>query len=201
MLREKARPGEHKNTYCCLHQIPKVANLKTAVVRPFITHLLNHPNETMKTCWWSKDELISDVPLWTPTHGYTSVSRPTKNYIHQLCTNTGCRLEELSSAMAYKGGWGDLVKGICAVSTLWWWWKRMSKLTTNQNPNDKDILKIRLLSFNLCRYWCQRLHSTTVIKIWHFSFLLISGNAFLSILFTTYKKFMTTQSLSYQSIW
>ena len=26
-----------------------------------------------KTCWRSKDELISDVLLWTPTHGYSNV--------------------------------------------------------------------------------------------------------------------------------
>ena len=27
-------------------------------------------------CLWRKDELISDVLLWTPTHGHTSVGRP-----------------------------------------------------------------------------------------------------------------------------
>ena len=30
-------------------------------------------------------ELISDLLQWTPTHEFTSASRPTKSYIHQLC--------------------------------------------------------------------------------------------------------------------
>ena len=35
-------------------------------------------------CWRSKDELIINILLWTPTHGHTSVSWPAKIYIHQL---------------------------------------------------------------------------------------------------------------------
>ena len=42
-------------------------------------------------CWWSKDELISDVALWTPTHGHTSVSWSAKTYILQLCGDTWYR--------------------------------------------------------------------------------------------------------------
>ena len=40
--------------------------------------------------WWSSQEkLISDTLHWTPTHGHTSVGRPGKAYIHQLCVDTG----------------------------------------------------------------------------------------------------------------
>ena len=35
-------------------------------------------------CWRSKDELISDVLLWTPTHGCARVGRPARTYIQQL---------------------------------------------------------------------------------------------------------------------
>ena len=35
-------------------------------------------------CWWSKDELISNILLWTTTHGHTSVDQPAKTYIRQL---------------------------------------------------------------------------------------------------------------------
>ena len=31
--------------------------------------------------WRSKDELISDVLLWTPVHGLASVGRMTKTYL------------------------------------------------------------------------------------------------------------------------
>ena len=45
-------------------------------------------------CWRSKDELINNILLCTPTHGQTSMGLPAKNYIHQLCADTGCRLED-----------------------------------------------------------------------------------------------------------
>ena len=40
-------------------------------------------------CWGSKDELISDVLLWTPSHGRAKAGRPARTYIQQLCANTG----------------------------------------------------------------------------------------------------------------
>ena len=36
--------------------------------------------EVRTNCWRSKDELISDVLLWTPSH---SVGRPTRNHLQQ----------------------------------------------------------------------------------------------------------------------
>ena len=45
-----------------------------------------------KTCWRSKDELISDVPLLIPTNWHNSVDRPAQTQIHQLYADTGCRL-------------------------------------------------------------------------------------------------------------
>ena len=50
-------------------------------------------------CWRSKDELISDVLLWTPTHGCARVGRPARTYIQQLCEDTGCNPEDLLEAM------------------------------------------------------------------------------------------------------
>ena len=35
-------------------------------------------------CWRSRDELISDVLLWTPTHGRAKAGRPARTYIQQL---------------------------------------------------------------------------------------------------------------------
>ena len=41
-------------------------------------------------CWRSRDALISDVLLWTPTYGRAKAGRPARTYIQQLCEDTGC---------------------------------------------------------------------------------------------------------------
>ena len=38
-------------------------------------------------CWRSKDEVMSDVLLWTPRHGRASAGRRARTYLHQFCTN------------------------------------------------------------------------------------------------------------------
>ena len=50
-------------------------------------------------CWRSWDKLISDVLLWTPTHGHAKAGRPARTYIQQLCKDTGCCPEDLPRAM------------------------------------------------------------------------------------------------------
>ena len=42
---------------------------------------------------------ISDVLLWTPTHGRAKAGRPARTYIQQLCEDTGCCPEDLPRAM------------------------------------------------------------------------------------------------------
>ena len=44
-------------------------------------------------CCRSRDELISDVLLWTPTHGRAKAGRPARTYIQQLCEDTGVARE------------------------------------------------------------------------------------------------------------
>ena len=46
-------------------------------------------------CWRSKDELISDVLLWTPAYGQAKAGRPARTYIQQLCEDMGCCPEDL----------------------------------------------------------------------------------------------------------
>ena len=50
-------------------------------------------------CWRSKEELINDVLLWTPSHGQAKAGQPARTYIQQLCANTGFSLEDLPGAM------------------------------------------------------------------------------------------------------
>ena len=73
-------------------------------------------------CWRSRDELIRDVLLWTPTHGRAKIGRPARTYIQQLCEDTGCCPEDLPRAMNDREEWRERVRDIHATSTTWWWW-------------------------------------------------------------------------------
>ena len=42
-------------------------------------------------CWRSRDELISDVLLWTPTYGQAKAERPARAYIQQLCEDVALK--------------------------------------------------------------------------------------------------------------
>ena len=72
-------------------------------------------------CWRSKDELISDVLLWTPTYGRAKAGRPSRTYIQQLCEDTGCSPEDLPEAINDREKWRERVRDICAGVTTWWW--------------------------------------------------------------------------------
>ena len=78
-------------------------------------------------CWRSRDELISDVLLWTPTHGRSKAGRPARTYIQQLCEDTGCSPEDLPEAMNDREKWRERVRDIRASGTTWWWWWYQSK--------------------------------------------------------------------------
>ena len=58
-------------------------------------------------CWRSRDKLISDVLLWTPTHGRAKAGPPARTYIQQLCEDTGCCPEDLSEAMNDRDEWRE----------------------------------------------------------------------------------------------
>ena len=73
-------------------------------------------------CWKSRDSLISDILLWTTSHGRAKEGRPAKTYIQQLCADTGCNSENLPKATDDREGWREMVKDTHALSTTWWWW-------------------------------------------------------------------------------
>ena len=73
-------------------------------------------------CWRSKDELISDVFLWTPTYDQAKAGRPAWTYIQQLCEDTGCNPEDLPEAMNNREKWRERVRDIRAGGMTWWWW-------------------------------------------------------------------------------
>ena len=65
-------------------------------------------------CWRSRDELISDVLLWTPTYGQAKSGRPTRKYIQQLGEDTGCSPEDMPEAMNDREKWRERVRDIRA---------------------------------------------------------------------------------------
>ena len=52
-------------------------------------------------CWRSKDELISDILLWTPSHGRAKAGQPAGTYIQQL----SAKIEDLLRAMDDRDRW------------------------------------------------------------------------------------------------
>ena len=63
-------------------------------------------------CWRSRDELISDVLLWTPTYGRAKSQ--------QLCDDTGCSPEGQPEAMNDREKWWERVRDIRAGGTTSW---------------------------------------------------------------------------------
>ena len=63
-------------------------------------------------CRRSRDELIRDVLLWTPTYGRAKAGRPARTNILQLCEDMGCSPEDMPEAMNDREKWRERVR-IC----------------------------------------------------------------------------------------
>ena len=73
--------------------------------------------------WWrSRDELISVVLLWAPSHGRAKAGRPARTYIQQLYEDTVCSPEDQPEAMNDRERWQERVSDIRALGTTRWWW-------------------------------------------------------------------------------
>ena len=68
-------------------------------------------------CWRSRNELISDVLLWTPTYDRAKARQPAQTYIQQLCEDTVCGPEDLPEAINDREKWRERVRDIFACST------------------------------------------------------------------------------------
>ena len=100
-------------------------------------------------CWRSRDELIRDVLLWTPSPGRGKAGRPAWTYIQQLCGDTGCSPENLPEAMNDREGWRERVRDTRADGTTRWWWLRLFIFHRNNwYHNCKSfVLRILISSF------------------------------------------------------
>ena len=101
---------QHPTRHQLYGQLPPV--MKTIQVRQ--TRHAGH-------CWRSKDELISDVLLWTPAYGQAKAGWPAWTYIQQLWENMGCSPEDLPEAMNDREKGQERVRDIRASGTTWWW--------------------------------------------------------------------------------
>ena len=99
-------------------------------------------------CWRSRDELISDVLLWTPTYGRVKAGRPARTYIQQLCEDTGCSPEDLPDVMNDREKWRERIGDILASGTKWrwWWWQPVLEKKNSEFKPVKPALKIDLVS-------------------------------------------------------
>ena len=71
--------------------------------------------------WRSKNELISDVLRWTPSHGRAKAERPARIWILQLCEDTGGSPEDQLDAMNDRVEWRERVRDIRAGGTTRCW--------------------------------------------------------------------------------
>ena len=96
-----------KKPQLCGHQLPVTETIKVRRTR--------HAGH----CWRSRDQLVGDVLLWTPSPGRPKVGRPARTYIQQLCADTACSPEELPKAKDDRERWRERVRNICAASATW----------------------------------------------------------------------------------
>ena len=139
MYGEKTWPQLHKNAESNIEQVQETTPHKTVTIRPRTTH-----HKTIKVrwtrhaehCWRSRDELISDILLWTSSHGRAKAGRPA------LC-RLGCSIEDLPEAMDGREEWRKRIREIRAGGATWWWWwwwwwwkRRLCNLYTEWNRSD-----------------------------------------------------------------
>ena len=134
-------------------------------------------------CWRSRDELISDVLLWTPVYGRAKTGRPARTYIQQLCEDTGCGPEDLPEAMNDREKRRERVRDIHAGGTKWWWsslgldiWSRLSESFVSQNPREFCVSRtisglciiiiiiINLTNFSSTRFAYTQKYGNFIIK-------------------------------------
>ena len=122
---EKARLQLHKNVASNIEQVRETAPHKSPAVRPstlFTKTIKIRRTRHAGHCWRSRDEIISDILLWTPSQGRAKAGRPAWSYIQQLCADTWCNPKDRPKAMDDRKGLRERVRNIWADSATWWWW-------------------------------------------------------------------------------
>ena len=101
-----------------IEQVLAATPNKAPTIRSPITKTIQaRRTEHAGHCRRSKDEIVSDVLLWTPAYGQSKAGRPAQTYIQQLCDDTGRNPEDLPEAMNARETWGERVWDIRASRT------------------------------------------------------------------------------------
>ena len=104
-------------------------------------------------CWRSRDELISDVLLWTPSYGRAKAGRPARTYKQQLCEDTECSPEKRWTI----GRSGEGESGISVLAAL-------------HHDDDDDIKRGTLsLYITICFFfrWFKFVQNLFCNNYWH----------------------------------
>ena len=118
--REKKPDGNYARMLrAVLNKFWKQHPTQTQTIRP-LTFPITKTIQVSRTrhtehCWRSRDEIISDVLLWTPTYGRAKAGRTARTYIQHLCE--GCSPENLPEAMNDREKWRERVRDIRARGT------------------------------------------------------------------------------------
>ena len=97
-------------------------------------------------CWRSRDKLISDVLVWTPTYGRAKAGRPARTYIQQLCEDMGCSPEDLTEVMNDREKWRERVRDIRADGKTWWSFNCLQRIIIISYPKRYNLSKKILTS-------------------------------------------------------
>ena len=87
---------------------------------------------------------MSDILLWTPSHGRAKAVRPARTYIQQFYVDIGCSLENFPGAMDNRDGWRERVREIRIDGVTWRWWWLLSScpiLTPRQYKERHDRIR------------------------------------------------------------
>ena len=136
----KAGWKQHKNATSYFELFLDATPYETPAVGPLspISKTIQERRRRAEPCWWSKDEFISDIFQWTPTHERGSIDRPARTYLHQLCADTGCRLEDLDD----RDGWGERERERERERQSW-----QSMLSARFDDDDDDD-EIKIVTWN-----------------------------------------------------
>ena len=96
-------------------------------------------------CWRSRDELISDDLLWTPSHSQAKTGWPAQTYIQQLCEDTGCSPEDLPEVMNDREEWRERVRDIRAGGMTSWWWNSFKIALLINHDFSSIVIKERVI--------------------------------------------------------
>ena len=111
-----------------------LSNFKYSRRRPYIRHWKHHKNDReclrKATNVWRSFAIITNswraafvsplaiYSLRSPCNGHTSIGRPMRTYIDQLCVDVGCLPEDLPDALQDRNGWRQKVMSVLVMMII-----------------------------------------------------------------------------------